>query len=204
MTAFYNDKKKLPTKVTSFSLKVRLMIDRRHSLHAAVHYRPSSNVLAFPTNKNKVGNTRSAHYLEACQQLLRPVREFFYDVDDKDGSNFSVYDLDGYLDDLNTIQDHYLGPSGTEQLDRQECSYLQSDVANLQVAGFEYATEHHPEVIAAYGEQLMDRHLPPNYATIAENSEIAPELKKAYADVKGMVEQAKKSLSHTATYTLSH
>ena len=207
MSAFYGNKK-LPGKVTDFSLKVRLMIDRRHSLRAAVHYRPSTNVLQFPTNKNKLGNTRSERYLEACQQLLRPVREFFYEDDDDDGgeggsSGFSVYDLDGYLDDLNQIQGQYLESHGTEQLDQQERGDLQTDVANLQAAGFEYTTKNHPEVVAAYGEQLIDRHLPPNYANIAENSEVAPELKKAYADVKGMVEQAKKALSHTSTQTLS-
>ncbi|PHQ81262.1 MAG: hypothetical protein COB66_02780 [Coxiella sp. (in: Bacteria)] len=195
----------IPGKVTDFSLKVRLMIDRRYSVRAEVAYRPSSNVVQFPSNRNKIGNSKSNLYLEACQQLLRPVREFFFEDDDDGGEGgLSVQDLDGYLGDLTVISDQYLDNSdGDEQLDQGERQNLQTDVASLQAAGFEYTNENHPEVIAAYGDQLTDRHLPANYAEIAENSEVAPELKKAYADVKGMVEQAKKSLAPSASPTLS-
>jgi hypothetical protein len=201
-------KKGIPGKINEFSLKVRVMIDRRHTQRAAAHYKPSSNVIQFPSNKNKIGNTNSNLYLEACQQLLRPVREFFYEEDDDDGGEgggggFTVYDLDGYLGDLSEIQGQYLENPGADQLASDERQNLQTDVANLQAAGFEYTNENHPEVVAAYGDQLMDRHLPPNYADIAENSEVAPELKKAYADVKGMVEQAKKSMAASSVPSLS-
>lgn len=195
----------IPGKISDFSLKVRVMIDHRHSLRVAMHYKPATNVIAFPANKGKVGSAHSGLYLEACQQLLRPVRQFFYKDDDDDGGSgdFSVYDLDDYLGELSEIQGQYLDPAAAEPLNQQERNSLVTDVANLQAAGFEYTTENHPEVMAAYGDQLIDRHLPANYADLAENSEVAPELKKAYADVKDMVEQAKKALSSMPTSTLS-
>lgn len=206
MSVMYS-KNGMPRKVDDFSLKVRIMIDQRYTERAATYYKPSTNVIQFPTNPNKLRTGHSSLYLEACQQLLRPVREFFFQDDDGgeggSGGGFTVYDLDGYLGDLNTIQSQYLENPAGEQLGSDERTSLKSDVANLQAAGFEYTTENHPEIIAAYGDQLIDRHLPPNYAEIAENSEIAPELKKAYADVKGMVEQAKKAMSSTTTPTLT-
>ena len=80
---------------------------------------------------------------------------------------------------------------------------MQADVANLQAAGFEHAAELHPEIIAAYGDQLAERHLPANYQELAQNKDVAYEMKKAYADVKGMIEQAKQSVRHITQPTLT-
>jgi hypothetical protein len=202
MSQMYGEKR-IPDKISDFSLKVRVMIDNRHTARTAVHYKPPSNVITFPGNKGKASSTRSRLYLEACQQLLRPVREFFYEDGEGGSGGFSVYDLDGYLGELGEIQGQYTDPAAAEQLDQQERNNLEADVANLQSAGFEYTSENYPEVVAAYGDQLTDRHLPANYADITENSEIRSELKKAYADVKGMIEQAKKSVSSSPVASLT-
>jgi len=196
--------KHIPGKIDDFSPKVRVMIERRHMVRVAVHYKPPTNVITFPGSKGRVDSTRSGLYLKACQQLLRPVRKFFYAEGGEDNSDgFSVYDLDGYLGELGDIQGQYMDSTAVEQLDQQERSDFETDVANLQAAGFEYTAENHPEVMAAYGEQLIGHHLPSNYADISENSEFSSEIKKAYADVKGMVEQAKKALSSSPTASLT-
>ncbi len=200
MTVLYS-KKGLPNKVADFSLKLRVMIDRCHNAQAAKYYKPSTNVIVFPTNKNKFKNHAYSNlYLQACQRLLGPVREFFCEEEEGgdaggDGG-FSVYALDAYLEGLNTVQKHCIGPPAEQQLDTQEQRLLQVDVVQLQVAGFEYTTEQQPEIVAAYGEQLMARHLPV-FSLDLTHGDIAFEMKQAYADVNGMIEQAKKVVSAT-------
>lgn len=190
MSSIYHNVR-LPAKVTEFRLKLRLMIDQRHSIRASYVYQANSNVLQFPTNRNKVGNLRTDNYLEACQALLGPVGKFFYAGPD---SHFSIYDLDAYLNGVSQAAGRYLATDTESELNADEQQRLKVDVIDLQTAGFEHTSENYAEVLAAYGEQLIDHHkLLSRYAELADgDSQVSLEVKKAYADVKGMIEQAKK------------
>lgn len=189
MTVLYGNNY-IPAKVESFSLKVRLMIDRRD--FDVTIKKLQSNVIQFPSSPKQLEKATSRLYLKACQQLLCPVRHFFYEE-----GNVT---LDDYLSKLKEIEGHYINNTqADEQLSVQERQHLQVDVINLQAAGFEHTNELYPEVLMAYGDQLVTRHLSTHYG---ENNEALPELKKAYADVKGMIEQAKLMMNPSSRPTL--
>ena len=194
----------IPLRIDSFSLKVRVLIDQRDVV-AANQNSPRSNVIQFPSSAKRAEKAASQVYLEACQQLLRPVRYYFYEDQDDGGEGGSgIHALNSYLGELKQIEGQYINEAeGEAVLDSAEREHLQADVANLQAAGFEHAAELHPEIIAAYGDQLAERHLPANYQELAQNKDVAYEMKKAYADVKGMIEQAKQSVRHITQPTLT-
>ena len=184
-----------PAKVDAFSLKVRVMIDQRDVALAAK--KPHSNVIQFPSHAKRLEQQKVPQvYLEACQQLLNPVRHFFYDAD-------SHYTLDVYLGELKSIEGLYLNEAqNKDQLNSEERQQLQVDVVTLQVAGFEHAHEVTPHIIAAHGNELAIRHLAANYIELAQASDVAFEVKKAYADVKGMIAQAKMMMNPIELPTL--
>lgn len=181
----------IPAKVDAFSLKVRVMIDRRDCGTTAKKLQ--SNVIPFPSSIKRLEQQKtSLIYLEACQQLLNPVRHFFYEVDGR-------YTLDVYLGELNAIAGQYFNGDELHSEGHQE---LQADVVNLQVAGFEHTTELMPQVIATHGDRLATQYLGIHYVELAQTHDIAPLLKAAYADVKGMIKQAKLMMNPSERPTL--
>lgn len=181
----------VPAKVDAFSLKVRVMIDQRDFRTTAKKLQ--SNVIPFPSSSKRLErNYASSVYLDACQHLLNPVRHFFYETD-------SHYTLDVYLGELNAIAGNYFNG---DELTSQEQQDLQADVINLQVAGFEHTTGLMPHVIVAHGDRLATEHLGAHYPELAQIHDMAPLLKKAYADVKGMIEQAKLMMNPSERPTL--
>lgn len=200
MTVMYGQPN-IPKSVMRFEMKLRIMLDHRRTTgQYHVTPKPAGNVLQFPTNSTqprKKSRLTSNLYVQACQQLLGPVKNFFFiDTGDEGGEGgraLTPCDLNGYLGELGEIQGYFTNdPAADQQLEGQERQNFEVDVVTLKAAGFEHASVQRPEILAVLGDQLMDAHFPVNYAELAENSDIPKELRQAYADVRGMIEQAKK------------
>ena len=189
MAMMYGNRE-IPKRVSQFEMKLRIMLDRRCM---RARRDPQNNVIQFDAKRSRHCVDSDA-YIEACQRLLEPVREFFLE-DDDDGSGSvgpGINELDGYLGELSAIQDDYADQLAEEQ------SALQSDVAELQIAGVEFTNDYNPDALIAYGNDLLNKYFA-NYAELAElGGELDPIVKQAYADVKGMIEQAKRSRAHSS------
>ncbi len=136
----------LPTKITDFRVMLGVMLDQRHALPTT-----QGNVIAFPGNRIRHdNNTGTDCYLSACQALLGPIAEFFYKGHD---AYFSIHDLDAYL---NSVFQVVIDKEPTLSLDERQ--RFAAQIGQLQLAGFEHVFRQYPEVLAVYGEQLLEHH----------------------------------------------
>lgn len=147
----------LPAKITDFRVKLGAMLDQRCARPVT-----QGNVIAFPGNCNRFGNIYADYYLQACQALLGPIAEFFYKGHD---TYFSIHDLDTYLHSVFQV---VIDKEPLLNLDDQQCFALQ--VGQLQLAGFEYVSRLYPEILAAYGDQLVEYHHFQLYETEIRNT----------------------------------